>query len=273
MLIKPKVKAWFDTVSHTMSYVVYQAPGKACAIIDPVLGYSPTSRQVDTRLADEIIHFVDENNLNVAWLLETHHHADHVTAASYIKTQRGGCIAMNHHINAVASLFPPVFDLVDEADINSYPAFDYLFADNEVFSVGELTAQALYVPGHTLTCVAYLIGDAVFVGDTLFMPDVGTGRCDFPGGDAAVLYRSIQKIFALPLQTRVFVCHDYPPPDRQPACETTIAEQRTQNVHIQANTALTHFVEMRTRRDKGLTPPQLMQPAIQLNLRAGKILC
>lgn len=273
MLIRPKVKAWFDPVSHTMSYVVYQAPGQACAIIDPVLGYSPDTKEVDTHLADEIINFIDDNHLTVLWLLETHHHADHVTAASYIKTQRGGCIAMNHHINGVTSLFPSALDVASQAGINNFPAFDYLFVDDEVFSIGALDAQALYVPGHTLTCVAYLIGDAVFVGDTLFMPDVGTGRCDFPGGDAAVLYRSILKIFALPLQTRVFVCHDYPPPQRQPTWETTIAAQRTQNIHIQADTSLSSFVEMRTHRDRGLTPPQLMQPVIQLNLRAGKIAC
>lgn len=271
MLIKPQIKGWFDPISQTISYAVYQDIGTACAIIDTVLGYNPNSKQINTQLADDIIDFINTHHLTVKWILETHHHADHVTAASYLKSKLGGTIAINHHITAAEKLFPHNSDPVIKPFSINESAFDYLFQDDEVFQIGTLTAQALYVPGHTLTCVAYLIGNAIFVGDTLFMPDVGTGRCDFPGGNAHSLYQSIQKIFSLPEQTRLFVCHDYPPSQRNPAWETNIAIQRTQNIHIKMNTSEEAFVEMRMRRDLTLAPPKLLLPAIQLNLRAGRI--
>ncbi|MEJ7807521.1 MAG: MBL fold metallo-hydrolase, partial [Telluria sp.] len=260
----PQIKAFFDYTTSTVTYVVYEAYGSACAIIDPVLDYDPKSGRTASVAADAVIAFVKEQSLSVAWLLETHAHADHLSGAPYLAAQLGGRIAIGAAIGQVQRAFASVFP--------SQPGrFDHLFAPDEQFMIGRLEARALHVPGHTPADMAFAIGDAVFVGDTLFMPDVGTARCDFPGGDAAMLYRSVQRILALPGATRLFMCHDYPPPGRPPAWETTVAAQRANNIHIRDGVGEADFVTMRTRRDGTLEMPALILPAIQVNLNAGQL--
>lgn len=268
--MSPVVQAFFDTETGTVSYVIHAAGATACAIIDSVLDYDPKSGHTSTTSADKIITFVREQGLQVEWILETHAHADHLSAAPYLKQQLGGRIAIGRMITKVQRVFNDIFNLEDSFKFDG-SQFDYLFEEDEVFHIGKLPAQALYVPGHTPADMAYHIGDAIFVGDTLFMPDTGTARCDFPGGDAHTLYRSVQKILSFPDQTRLFMCHDYPPNNRAPAWETTVVQQRTKNIHIRTGISADEFVAMRTARDKTLGMPTLILPAIQVNIRAGNL--
>jgi glyoxylase-like metal-dependent hydrolase (beta-lactamase superfamily II) len=269
-IYNPRVHAIFDPDTWTVSYVVYQAPGSACAIIDSVLDYDPKSGRTRHHSADKVIAFVREQQLTVEWILETHAHADHVSAAAYLKAQLGGKTAIGDHITTVQQVFASIFNL-ETSFKQDGSQFDGLLADGEQFSVGTLTGQVLFVPGHTPACVAYQFGDAVFVGDTLFMPDVGTARCDFPGGDAKTLYASVRKLLSLPDDTRLFMCHDYPPTDRPIAYQTTVAEQRAHNIHVHDGISEAEFVAMRSTRDASLELPVLILPAVQINIRAGEL--
>jgi glyoxylase-like metal-dependent hydrolase (beta-lactamase superfamily II) len=265
----PIVYGIFDPATWTVTYVVYEKRGSACAIIDSVLDYDPKSGRTSTESADKVIAFVREKNLKVQWILETHAHADHLTAAPYLKAHLGGQTAIGDHIIDVQRVFKGVFNL--EASFKEDGTqFDHLLKVDEVFAIGNLTAKAMYVPGHTPACVAYQVGDAVFVGDTLFMPDVGSARCDFPGGCAKTLYASARKILSLPDSTRLFMCHDYPPDDRAVRFETTVAEQRAHNIHLHDGIDEAEFVRMRTARDATLAMPVLILPAVQINIRAGE---
>lgn len=266
--MNPTVKAFFDPATWTVSYVVYEKPGSAAAIIDSVLDYDPKSGRTRTASADQLIAFVREQDLKVEWILETHAHADHLSAAPYLKKQLGGKIAIGGNIRAVQDVFKRVFHLEPEFRTDG-AQFDHLFADDETFAIGSLQARAIATPGHTPACMAFQVGDAVFVGDTLFMPDVGTARCDFPGGNAPTLYRSIRKLLELPPQTRLFMCHDYPPAGREPTWETTVAAQRAENIHVRDGISEQDFVTMRTQRDATLEMPVLILPSVQVNIRAG----
>jgi glyoxylase-like metal-dependent hydrolase (beta-lactamase superfamily II) len=266
--LNPIVHGIFDPATWTVTYVVYEKEGSACAIIDSVLDYDPKSGRTSTESADKAIAFVREKNLQVQWILETHAHADHLTAAPYLKAQLGGQTAIGDHITAVQRVFKGVFNL--EASFKEDGTqFDHLLQMDETFGIGNLSAKAIYVPGHTPACVAYQVGDAVFVGDTLFMPDVGSARCDFPGGCAKTLYASARKILSLPGNTRLFMCHDYPPETRGVTFETTVAEQRAHNIHLHDGIDEAEFVRMRTARDATLAMPVLILPAVQINIRAG----
>lgn len=269
-VINPQVHGIFDPATWTVTYVVYEKEGSPCAIIDSVLDYDPKSGRTRTDSADKVIAFVREKNLTVAWILETHAHADHVTAAPYLKKTLGGKTAIGDHISAVQQVFKGIFHLEPEFSTDG-SQFDQLLKDGEHFRIGALTATTMYVPGHTPACVAYRMGDAVFVGDTMFMPDVGTARCDFPGGDAKSLYASAKKILSLPDETRLFMCHDYPPTDRAVVFETTVGEQRRKNIHVHDGISEAEFVDMRTRRDATLEMPVLMLPSVQINIRAGDL--
>lgn len=266
--MNPHIEAFHDEVTGTVSYVVYDAPRGRAAIIDPVLDYDPKSGRTHTRSADRLIQFVREQGLQTDWILETHAHADHLSAAHYLKQALGGKIAIGDHIRQVQGVFKQLFNL-DSDFPQDGSQFDHLFAEDEVFAIGGLSARALFVPGHTPADMAYQIGNAVFVGDTLFMPDVGTARCDFPGGDAHALYRSIRKLLALPADTRLFMCHDYPPNGREAAWQTTVAQQRAHNIHVHDGVGEDDFVAMRQKRDASLEMPVLILPSIQVNIRAG----
>ena len=271
---KPHVQAFFDAPTWTVTYVVYDRDGGTAAIIDSVLNYDHKAGRTRTTGADEVIAFVKDKGLKVAWLLETHAHADHLSAAPYLRQQLGGRIAIGAGIDGVQKVFKGLFNLEPEFRTDG-SQFDHLFRDEETFAIGELQAHVMSVPGHTPACVAYRIGDAVFVGDTLFMPDVGTARCDFPGGNAHVLYRSVRKLLSLPAQTRLFMCHDYPPVQgegpRAVQWETTVAEQRERNIHIRDGITEEAFVQMRTARDATLEMPVLIMPSVQVNIRAGEL--
>jgi glyoxylase-like metal-dependent hydrolase (beta-lactamase superfamily II) len=267
--MNPLIHALFDPVTCTYTYVVYEAPGSACAIIDSVLDYDPKSGRTSTGSADQVIAFVRANGLKVEWLIETHAHADHLSGAPYLKQQLGGKIGIGAQIQTVQHVFTEVFNLTECAQDGSQ--FDHLFQPDEQFAIGRLEARALHVPGHTPADFAFQIGDAVFVGDTLFMPDVGTARCDFPGGSAAMLYASMRRLLALPPQTRLCMCHDYPPSEREPRWSVTVAEQRAHNIHIHDGVSEQEFVAMRTKRDATLGMPTLILPAIQLNINAGHL--
>ena len=269
-LAKPQVEGFFDKATWTVTYVVHNGPGSDCAIIDSVLDYDPKSGRTRTIAADKVIAFVKAHQLTTKWILETHAHADHLSAAPYLKKLLGGQIAIGDQITRVQKVFKGIFNLEPEFKQDG-SQFDVLLKDDEAFQIGELTAKVLAVPGHTPACVAYQVGDAVFVGDTLFMPDVGTARCDFPGGDAKTLYASTRKLLALPAQTRLFMCHDYPPTDRPIAFETTVAEQRAKNIHVHDGVSEAQFVAMRTKRDATLEMPVLILPAVQINIRAGEM--
>ncbi|MGR4870450.1 MBL fold metallo-hydrolase [Variovorax sp. LARHSF232] len=266
----PQVHGIFDQATCTVTYVVHQGPGTACAIVDSVLDYDPKSGRTRTASADKVIEYVQANRLRVAWILETHAHADHLTAAPYLKAKLGGRTGIGEHIATVQKVFKGIFNL-EPAFRQDGSQFDHLFRDGEELRIGELTGHVLRVPGHTPADIAYCIGDAVFVGDTMFMPDVGTARCDFPGGNAHTLYASVRKILALPPQTRLFMCHDYPPDGRPVAFETTVAEQREKNIHLHDGVSEEEFVAMRTRRDATLEMPVLILPAVQVNVRAGEM--
>jgi glyoxylase-like metal-dependent hydrolase (beta-lactamase superfamily II) len=261
------VKAFFDPQTWTYTYVVYESEGSACIVIDSVLNYDPKSGRTKTESADEVIAFIKEHRLQLEWILETHAHADHLTAAPYIQEKLGGKIAIGDHITTVQGVFKGVFNLDDLAVDGSQ--FDVLIKEGEPISFGNLSFKALYVPGHTPACMAYEIGDSIFVGDTLFMPDVGTARCDFPGGSASNLYRSIQSILKYPPSTKLYMCHDYPPNGRAPEYQSTVADQKKNNIHVHDGITEEQFVAMRTKRDTGLEMPVLILPSIQVNIRAG----
>ena len=266
----PNVKAFFDEATFTVSYVVSDpATGKA-AIVDPVLDFDPASGRTSTGSADAIAEFVRSENLSVDWILETHVHADHLSGAPGLKERLGGRTAIGADVTAVQDTFKDVFNIKELSTDGSQ--FDHLFADGETFSIGDINAHVIATPGHTPACVTYVIGDAAFVGDTLFMPDFGTARTDFPGGSAAQLYASIQKIFALPDDTRLFMCHDYKAPGRDVyAWETSVAEERDKNIHIGNDRSEADFVAMREGRDAELGMPKLILPSIQVNVRAGQL--
>jgi glyoxylase-like metal-dependent hydrolase (beta-lactamase superfamily II) len=268
--INPQVHGIFDEATWTVTYVVFEKPGSSCAIIDSVLDYDPKSGRTSNVSADKVIEFVKANDLKVEWILETHAHADHLTAAPYLKQHLGGKTAIGDHIGGVQKVFKAIFNL--EAGFQQDGSqFDHLFADGEAIQVGAISGHTMYVPGHTPACVAYQFGDAVFVGDTMFMPDVGTARCDFPGGDAKTLYASTRKILSLPPETRLFMCHDYPPNGRPVNFQTTVAEQREKNIHVHDGISEAQFVDMRTKRDATLEMPVLILPAVQINIRAGEL--
>ncbi|NMY98140.1 MBL fold metallo-hydrolase [Pseudomonas proteolytica] len=265
------IQSFLDEASSTYTYVVYETDASPCAIVDSVLNYDPASGRTDTAQADKVIAFVRERGLQVQWLLETHAHADHLSAAPYLRRQLGGKIAIGQSISKVQDVFKNLFNLEPEFRADG-SQFDHLFAPDEIFHIGNLEAQALHVPGHTPADMAYLIDDQmILVGDTLFMPDVGTARCDFPGGDARQLYASMRTLLAFPGETRLYVCHDYPPEGRAAKCLTTVAEQRPGNIHVHDGVDEAAFVQMRTTRDAGLGMPTLLLPAIQVNVRAGNM--
>ena len=268
--VTPQVHGIFDEATWTVTYVVFEKQGSSCAIIDSVLDYDPKSGRTDHASADKVIAFVKANDLKVEWILETHAHADHLTAAPYLKQHLGGKTAIGDHIGGVQKVFKAIFNM--EAGFKQDGSqFDHLFADGETIQVGAISGHTMYVPGHTPACVAYQFGDAVFVGDTMFMPDVGTARCDFPGGDAKTLYASTRKILSLPPETRLFMCHDYPPNGRPVNFQTTVAEQRAKNIHVHDGISEAQFVDMRTKRDATLAMPVLILPAVQINIRAGEL--
>lgn len=267
---KPDVKAFFDEATFTVTYVVSDPETRHAAIIDPVLDFDPASGRTNTASADEVVAFVKEQGLTIDWIIETHVHADHLSGAPYLKDQLGGTTAIGANVSAVQEVFKGVFNLKDLATDGSQ--FDHLFADGEEFKVGNLDARAIATPGHTPACMTYVIGDTAYVGDTLFMPDFGSARTDFPGGSAAQLYDSIRKILSLPEETRLFMCHDYKAPGRDEfAWETTVAEQRAANIHINDDVSRADFVEMREGRDAQLGMPKLILPSLQVNLRAGHL--
>jgi glyoxylase-like metal-dependent hydrolase (beta-lactamase superfamily II) len=268
--VSPKVHPLFDEATWTVTYVVHNGQSSACAIIDSVLDYDPKSGRTRTVSADRVIDYVEDNALNVAWILETHAHADHLSAATTLKERLGGKIAIGEHITRVQEVFKEIFNLEPQFRTDG-SQFDRLLVDEEEIQIGELTAKVLYVPGHTPACVAYQIGDAVFVGDTMFMPDVGTARCDFPGGDAKTLYASVRKLLRLPPQTRLFMCHDYPPNHRKVAFESTVSAQREKNIHVHDGVSEAEFMAMRSQRDATLEMPVLILPAVQINIRAGEM--
>ncbi|MDH0836846.1 MBL fold metallo-hydrolase [Acinetobacter johnsonii] len=266
----PIVKDFFHEDTNTFSYIVRDPATKACAIIDSVLDYDPASASTSTIHADKIIAYIKEQDLTVEWILETHVHADHLTAAQYLKEELGGKIAMSQKISIVQETFGAIYHL-DIKQWNAQQLFDYLFEDHESFQIGTLKAYNIPTPGHTPACLSYVIGDAVFVGDTLFMPDYGTARCDFPRGSAEQLYDSVQSLFQLPEDTRVFLCHDYLPETRESyVCESDIQTQKTQNIHIHQGISKAEFAQMRNQRDSGLSMPKLILPAIQINMKAGQ---
>ena len=267
--MNPVVKGFFDKDTWTVTYVVYENPGSSCIIVDSVLSYDPKSGRTHTNLADEVIEFIKSNDLQTEWILETHAHADHITAAPYLKSKLGGKIAIGDHISIVQVAFKGIFNLENDFPTDG-SQFNYLLKDGEEIFFGNLSFKAIFVPGHTPACMAYQVGDAIFVGDTMFMPDIGTARCDFPGGDAHMLYQSTKKILNFPSQTRLFMCHDYPPNGRPIKFETTVAEQRQLNIHIHDGITEEQFVEMRTKRDATLEMPVLILPSIQVNIRAGE---
>ena len=267
---KADVHSFFDEATCTFSYVVVDGQSGECAIIDSVTGFDYVSGRTDTQSADNIISFVRDNKFRVSWLLETHIHADHLSAAPYIKKSTGGIIGIGEHIVEVQRNFYHIFNTEDDFKFDGHD-FDHLFRHDESLQIGQLPVTVFHTPGHTAACVSYLIGDALFVGDTVFMPDIGTARCDFPGGDAHTLYRSIRTLLDLPGDTRLYVCHDYPPPGRPPACETTIAQQREANIHIRDGISEEEFVSIRRAKDSTLDMPVLLIPSIQVNMRAGRL--
>lgn len=266
-----QLEPFFDPESCTYSYLISDPATRRCAIIDPVLDYDAAAARISTASADRIIAHIRDRGLVLEWVLETHVHADHLSAARYVQGQLGGQIGIGDHIAKVQSMFAALFDVEDEFKLDG-SQFDRLFLDNDLFHIGALSVRVMHTPGHTPACVSYIVEDAAFVGDTLFMPDCGTARCDFPGGDARQLYRSISRLFELPGETRLFMCHDYKSPTRDHYCyETTVQEERDQNIHVAQNINENDFVGVRTARDKTLSQPKLLLPSVQINMRAGEI--
>ena len=265
------IQPFFDPVTNTVSYVTSDPGTMECAIIDPVLDFDPRAGRLATRSAKSIVDYVQDHNLTTRWILETHVHADHLSAAEHLQKVLGGKIGIGHRITDVQRIFADVFNLKADFPVDG-SQFDRLFHDGETFTIGRIPARVLHTPGHTPACVTYLVGDAAFVGDALFMPDYGTARTDFPGGDARRLFRSIQRILALPSSTRMFVGHDYGTPDRKRfAWETTVEEQRRANVHVRLGVDEDAFVLMRANRDTTLEMPALILPSVQVNIRAGRL--
>lgn len=267
----PAVCPVYDAETGTWSYVVFDPASRRAALVDPVLDFDPKAGRTGTASAEKLLAIVARERLSVQWILETHAHADHLSAGAWLKTQLDGArLAIGEGIVEVQRSFRRIFNLGKSFAVDG-SQFDHLFANGEQFSLGAIDVKAIPVPGHTKDSLAYLIGDALFVGDSLFMPDGGTARCDFPGGDAAMLYRSIQRLYALPESTRVFVCHDYSPGGREPRCETSIGEQKRDNIHVRDGVSEAEFVALRTARDATLDMPTLILPAIQVNIRAGAL--
>lgn len=267
----PLVKSFFDPSSGTFSYVIYSGPGSDCAVVDPVRDYDGNSARTGHAQANRIIDFVEQKDLRLQWLLETHIHADHLSASTYLRKQLGGKIATSGEVKQVSAQFSEIFYFTEpESDPHLY--FDHLFEPDEVFYIGDMHVIAMHVPGHTQADMAFFVeGSLVFVGDTLFAPDVGTARCDFPGGSANMLWNSIQRILALPKSTRIFLCHDYPPEGREPCCEFSIGQQKSFNIHLTCHENEAEFVQFRETRDKALRLPELLVPSLQANLRAGAL--
>ncbi|TCL09039.1 glyoxylase-like metal-dependent hydrolase (beta-lactamase superfamily II) [Shimia isoporae] len=269
--MKPEVTGFFDDATNTISFVVKDPNSASCAIIDSVLDFDYSSGRTDTKSADEVIEFVKKNDLKVEWLLESHVHADHLSAAPYLQERIGGKIGIGENITVVQDTFGKVFNEGTEFQRDG-SQFDKLFVEGDSFHIGQMRGDVLHTPGHTPACLTYVIGDAAFVGDTLFMPDFGTARCDFPGGSSEMLFSSIQKILALPEETRIFVGHDYKAPGRDEyAWETTVGEQKALNVHVGEGKTQEEFVEMRDARDATLAMPKLIIPSLQVNMRAGQM--
>lgn len=266
--MNPEVTAFFDEATYTVSYVVADPDRGKAAIIDSVLGYDSKSGWTNTEKADEIIAFVRERGFVVDWILETHVHADHLTAAPYLKDTLGGQTGIGNQIGTVQATFKTVFNAGDELPSDG-SQFDHLFSDAEIFTIGGIRVRVIHTPGHTPACVTYVIGNAAFVGDTMFMPDYGTARADFPGGDARTLFRSIQRTLALPDDTRLFMCHDYAPNGRDYLWETTVAQQKANNIHLKDGVGEDDYVAMRKARDEKLAVPALLLPAVQINMRGG----
>ncbi|SDW36179.1 MBL fold metallo-hydrolase [Marinobacter mobilis] len=270
-MLKPVVTCFFDEPTNTFSYVVKDPGSRSCAIVDSVLDFDYASGRTDVRSADEIISFVREQGLTVEWILETHVHADHLSAAPYLKNKVSGQTGIGEKIIEVQEIFGKAFNAGTEFARDG-SQFDRLFREGDTFQVGALEGRILHTPGHTPACLTYVIGDAAFVGDTLFAPDAGTARCDFPGGSAHILYQSIQKVLALPSETRIFLCHDYKAPGRDEYLhETTVAEQRERNIHVHTGMSEDDFVRLRTDRDATLAMPRLILPSVQVNMRAGEM--
>ncbi|WP_062817468.1 MBL fold metallo-hydrolase [Alcanivorax sp. NBRC 102024] len=268
---RPTVKAFFDNDTNTVSYVVTDPQTRRCAIVDSVLDYDPKAGRTRHDSASQIVAYVKQEALTVEWLLETHVHADHLSAAPWIQEQVGGKLAIGEHIRTVQDTFGKVFNAGTEFARDGRQ-FDHLFADGDTYQVGNIEARAIHTPGHTPACMSHVIGDAVFVGDTLFMPDYGTARCDFPGGDARTLYQSVQKLLALPDDTRMYLCHDYLPENRSEyQWETTVGDQRRDNIHVHEGVSEEEFVSMREKRDATLDMPRLILPSVQINMRAGHL--
>jgi len=267
---RPDVTAFFDEPTNTWSYVVSDPDTLCAAVFDPVLGYDPASGRTDHVAADAIIAFVRTQALQVDWIIETHVHADHLSAAPYLREQLGGRVGIGEHVRSVQATFGALFNAGPDFRTDG-SQFDHLFRDVETYRVGGIDAHVIHTPGHTPACTTHVVGDAAFVGDTLFMPDYGTARCDFPGGDAHALYRSIQRLFTLPAATRLFLCHDYKAPGRDEfACETSVAAERSGNIHVCDGIDEDSFVRMRQARDAGLAMPRLILPSVQVNMRAGE---
>jgi glyoxylase-like metal-dependent hydrolase (beta-lactamase superfamily II) len=270
LTVEPKVKAFFDEATNTVSYVVQDPASNACAVIDSVMDIDYAAGRISYESADKIIEYVKENGLHVEWLIETHAHADHLSAAPYIQSKIGGKIGIGENIRIVQDVFGKIFNEGTEFQRDG-SQFDRLFKDGDTYTIGNLQAFAMHTPGHTPACMTHVIGNAAFVGDTLFMPDGGTARADFPGGDARVLYRSIKRVLELPDRMRLFMCHDYAPGGREIKWETTIAEEKATNIHVREGVTEDEFVKMRTERDASLELPKLIIPSIQVNIRGGQL--
>lgn len=264
---KPMITAFFDEATFTITYIIADPDTKKCAVIDTVLDYDANMGRTRTDSADKVISSIKQQGLTIAWLIETHVHADHLSAAPYIQKQLGGTIAISDQITHVQDMFGALFD-VENSFARNGSQFDHLLTPNEELKIGNLTMTALHTPGHTPACMSFVIGDACFVGDTLFMPDYGTARCDFPGGDATTLYESMEQILSLPDETRLFMCHDYAPGGREYRWETTVAESKASNIHLVGKTK-EEFIDMRKARDAKLSAPRLLLPSVQVNMRAG----
>lgn len=268
---RPEVKSFFDPATHTFSHVVWDPATRGAAVIDSVLDYDPASGRTRCASADALIAFVREAGLRIEWIIDTHVHADHLSAGPYIRERLGGLLGIGERVRDVQQTFGALFNLGEDFARDG-SQFDHLFKDGERYAVGGIEAVALYTPGHTPACMTHVIGDAAFVGDTLFMPDYGTARCDFPGGDARTLYRSIRRLFELPEATRLFLCHDYKAPGRDAfVCETTVGAERRDNVHVRDGVDEEAFVRLRTARDATLAVPALLLPSVQVNMRAGRL--
>jgi len=268
--MNPQVQNFYDPATFTFTYVVYDRTGGHCAVVDPVLDYDAATAHMSTASADRVLAFVREHRLTLDWVLETHAHADHLTAAAYLKRETGAKVAIGRGITEVQTRFKALFGLGPEFATDGRQ-FDRLFADGDTFAIGDLTARVVATPGHTDDSLTYVVGDAAFVGDTVFAPETGTARADFPGGDARKLYRSIRKLFDLPDETRLFLCHDYPPAEREARAESSLDEQKQRNVHAGGEADEDAFVKMRTERDASLAAPKLILPALQVNIRAGEL--